>query len=857
MGSTKIDTTTGTLSEEVDLSNCDREPIHLSARVQSFGGLVAVSSDWIVLHASGNVEPYLGAPGDELLGSPFSQFLSEDALRRLRSRVQFLGHSDAVERVFGITLRDGAAPVDVALHYSGRSILIEFEAAPRTGSDEHFGHVRPMIDRIAKARDVEHMCEIAARQVRALTGFDRVMVYRFGPDGDGTVIAENAKSGLEPYLGLRYPASDIPKQARALYCRNLLRIIADVDDVGHPIEPMLNPEGEPLDLSMSTLRAVSPIHLEYLRNMGVRASMSISILKDGDLWGLIACHHMSPRTLPYGVRTAAELFAQLFALLLDQKRSALAREEMTRSRALHDALMAQLAEGSTIADNVEAVMGAIGSVIDHDGAVAWIGGNFTASGQTPTREEFLGLVRFLNRTAASQVFHTDCISKVYPSGADFAERAAGMLVLPVSRTPRDYIVLFRREVTRSVKWAGDPDKPVELGPNGIRLTPRKSFEAWQQIVRGTSAPWRVLEVQSAESLRITLLEVVLRMTDASLRERGRAQERQEILIAELNHRVRNILNLIRSLINQSRSEARSVADFTAVIGGRIHALARAHDQVTQEQWNPASLMDLIRTEADAFLQNKSDRVTITGQDALLEPAAFTTLALVVHELITNAAKHGALKDSSGRVDVAIEPDEDGAVTLEWREAGGPAISAPPVRRGFGSTIIERSVPFDLRGSAAVRYDATGLHARFRIPATHVAEIVDPNGPLGEDGREFADSGPKVLQGTALVVEDNMIIALDAEDIMRELGASDVQVATTVADGARIAGDETISFALLDVNLGDETSLPLARQLAEAGVPFAFATGYGEASPVTREFPGVPVVTKPYDVEKLRQGLREL
>ena len=856
MGSTRIEGATGLLSQEVDLSNCDREPIHLSGRVQSFGALIAVSADWIVMHASSNVADYLGVPPEEILGVPLGGLVSTDAMRLLRSRVQFLGQPDAVERVFGFNLTEGGRTVDAAIYTAGRSIVIEFEIPPSDQVHGHIGHVRPMIDRITKARTVEQMCEIAARQVRGLTGFDRVMVYRFGGSGDGTVIAESLRSGLEPYLGLRYPASDIPKQARALYRRNLLRIIADVDDMGHPIEPMLSPEGEPLDLSMSTLRTVSPIHLEYLRNMGVGASMSISLLKDGDLWGLIACHHMSPLALPYGVRTAAELFAQLFALLLDQKQGELAREEMTRARVLHDGLMAQLAEGSSIGENVEPVVAAVSSLIENDGAIAWIDGAFTAIGHTPTREEFMGLVRFLNRTAASQVFHTDSIAKVYPPGADFAERAAGMLVLPVSRTPRDYIVLFRREVTRSVKWAGDPDKPVEMGPNGIRLTPRKSFEAWQQIVRDTSEPWRPLEVQSAESLRITLLEVVLRMTDVTLREREQAQERQEILIAELNHRVRNILNLIRSLISQSRGEARTVSDFTEIVGGRIHALARAHDQVTQERWSPSSLKDLVRTEAAAFLQRKADRLTVTGKDVLLTPTAFTTLALVVHELMTNAAKHGALKDSSGRVAVHIEPEDDGAVSLEWRETGGPAIGAPPKRRGFGSTIIERSVPFDLRGAADLRYEPTGLSATFRVPENHVAEVVE-----AETAPKVRDTAPseidRLLAGEVLVVEDNMIIALDAEEIMVDLGAEAVHVATSVADGSRIAESSPIRFALLDVNLGDETSLPLAQKLRDAGVPFAFATGYGDASPVAKDFPGVPVVAKPYDEEKLRQALRTL
>ena len=852
MSTTDTSTDTGLLAQRVDLSNCDREPIHIPGRVQSFGGLVAVSSDWIVRHVSANVGEFLETTPDNALGTHFADHARPEAMLALQSRVQFLRQSDAVERVFGLVLRDGGPRVDVALHASGASIVLEFELSPKGEATEHLGHVRPMIDRIAEAATIEDACAVAARQVRALTGFDRVMVYRFGADEGGTVVAESMKSGLEPYMGLRYPASDIPQQARALYKRNLLRIISDVNDEGHVIEPLLSPEGTPLDLSMSTLRAVSPIHLEYLRNMGVEASMSISILDRGKLWGLIACHHMSPRALPYGTRTAAELFAQLFGLLIDQKRGDLERGESVRARLLHDRLMVQIAGGSSIADNIEAVMEGVGSLIAHDGAVGWIDGEFTSMGQTPTREEFLGLVRLLNRTAASQVYHTDSILKVYPAAEGFSERAAGMLVLPVSRSPRDYIVLFRREVARSVKWAGNPEKPVELGPNGLRLTPRKSFEAWQEVVRDSSEPWTALEVQAAESLRVTLLEVVLRMTDTTLRERQKAQERQEVLIAELNHRVRNILNLIRSLINQSRSEARSVSDFTEVVGGRIHALARAHDQVTHEQWSPASLHDLIRTEAEAYLGGKADRISISGPDVLLKPAAFTVLALVMHEMMTNAVKYGALSDSGGKVSLGIERTEDGAILIAWQESGGPAISAPPTRRGFGSTIIDRSIPFELKGHAEVRYEFTGLKASFRIPERFVADVVAA-GRMAEGAAPPEDRSAK-LEGAVLVLEDNMIIALDAEDMMREFGAETVHVATTVREAMKVAETEDLSFALLDVNLGEETSEPVAQHLREKGVPFAFATGYGETSPLVREFPGVHIVVKPYDSAKLEPAI---
>jgi len=212
----------------------------------------------------------------------------------------------------------------------------------------------------------------------------------------------------------------------------------------------------------------------------------------------------------------------------------------------------------------------------------------------------MSLIRFLNTTAASSIYRTHKLSQVFPSAKDFYGKSSGLLALPVSRSPRDYIILFRDELVQSVNWAGDPNKPVLKGPNGVRLNPRKSFEAWQETVREQSQPWTELEARAAEALRVTLLEVILRISDETNKERAKSQERQEILIAELNHRVRNILNLIRGLIAQSKSETQSIDDFIDVVGGRIQALARAHDQITKENWNSASLYDLILTEGGAY-----------------------------------------------------------------------------------------------------------------------------------------------------------------------------------------------------------------------------------------------------------------
>ena len=842
----------------VDLSTCDREPIHVPGSIQPFGFLVAVSPDWIVNHVSGNVADLFGAGPDALLGMPLDGLVTTQALHEIRTRVQILRGPDASERLFGLPLTAAGGRFDVAVHLSGRTIVIEAEPTVEEESSDGGALVRAMVGRLQGLVEDAAFFREAARQMRAVLGFDRVMVYRFDRDGAGEVVAEVVRAGLESYLGLRYPASDIPEQARRLYERNWLRLIADVADGAAPIVPQVAPDGRPLDLSLSTLRAVSPIHLEYLNNMGVAASLSVSILQGGRLWGLFACHHMQPRRVSLNRRTTAELLGQMFSLLLESReRSAdLAREGQARE--IHGRLMLKVAANASNFDNLSGFLDEVGGIVAADGVGLWVDGQAKLQGSAPSEAEFLDLVRFLNRGPMSEIYATDEIGRVYPPAQAYVDRAAGLLAIPISRAPRDYLVFFRQERLRSVTWAGDPTKPVRSGPNGDRLTPRRSFAAWRETVRGQCLPWTRADRYLAESLRVSLLEIVLRLTNAAARERKEAQERQELLVAELNHRVRNILTLVRGIVSQSQAEAATLDSFKAALNARIQALARAHDQITDESQGHASLRQLILTEAGAYLGPKADGLSASGPDVRLERQAFTTVALVVHELVTNSAKYGALSDSRGRAAVAWRVAETGDLAIDWQEQGGPAVQAP-ARRGFGTTLIERAVPFDLHGKAELCWRLTGLEARFVVPKRHFRLGDASKGeaaPAGDatGGAPSAPGSQALLGGTVLLVEDNMIIALDAEDEILSLGASRVEMVSDVVGALDFLDAERPSLAVLDVNLGLETSLPVADRLREMGVPFLFATGYGEKADLPAAYLETPIVKKPYAAADLRRHL---
>jgi light-regulated signal transduction histidine kinase (bacteriophytochrome)/CheY-like chemotaxis protein len=845
--------------DQVDLSNCDREPIHIPGTIQPFGALIAVNTDWLVAHRSANAQTYLSLPTLPRPGESLLQHFTQDACNALREALRTLTDRETVQRLFGIDLTGSGELFDVAIHFSKRLVLIEAERHDAELHATSLSALRPLMARLANCQDVEGLCQAAAEGLAQLLGLSRVMVYKFHADDSGEVIAEVIEPGQDSFLHLRYPASDIPRQARALYLRNLLRIIGDTHAASVPIEPAVGLGGEPVDLSLSTLRAVSPIHIEYLKNMGVDASLSVSIVIRGKLWGLFACHHLQPLVLPFSLRTSAELFAQLFALLLDQRLGDEERALSEHGRELHDRVMVQLAEQGDLTDNIEMVADAVSPLVAHDGITAYIDGDYRARGFAPTREEFLEIVPMLNSAAASSVMADNQLARAIPAAEAVADRAAGALVIPVSRRPRDYIVLWRRPLTQTVVWAGNPEKSVDYGPNGDRLTPRKSFAEWRQTVEGKSEPWSDAAVRLAEMLRVTLLEVLLRLSDDANRERERAQQKQELLIAELNHRVRNILTLIRGLVGQSRTEARTVAEFADVLGGRVRALALAHDAITRENWNPASLRRLIELEGEAYNSAGTNRVRISGEDALVQPEAYSVLALVIHEMMSNSVKYGGLCDSSGWLEITLAIVELGDLKLSWREVGGPPVKTPK-RRGFGSTIIERSIPFDLKGAARIDYRIDGVEAEFIIPARFVERIeradrAPTRAPAGEPATDAPGSSGAVER--VLLVEDNIIIAMDTEQSLLDLGVAHVDTVSSVSAARDRLAQGSYDLAVLDYNLGDETSLPLAQDLLALAVPVVFATGYGDATPAIESFPKVGVLKKPYtreDIEAILKGL---
>ncbi|MFF3991881.1 ATP-binding protein [Streptomyces cyaneofuscatus] len=492
------------VSQEFDLSQCVREPIHLLGGVQSYGALVAARlHDAVVDTVSRNAGDVLGRAAGELVGRPVTELVGDEQWALARESTEAAGAGEgtpdgpAASGVLSLSLEsdDGRVRLfDVTVHRVAELLVLEFEPRAAAGPfvfQNFYPRVRRALHRLQGATNVTECCAAAVREVQALTGYDRVVAYRFdGAEGPGQVIAEVRNEGREPWLGLWFPASDIPPQARRLYARNWIRVIGDVDDATVGLLPELREgTGEPLDLSGSILRTVSGYHLEYLRNIGVASSMSVSLLRDGELWGLIACHGDEPRRLTPEVRAACEFFGIALSLQLAAVAEREQADELSGRRRALAALLARLS--SQEPDALLRPGSGMAELLLADGALLVRGAEVTATGD-PVPAALPGLLeRLAGAGPVGEVWSSDRVPEVL--GLDAAEAEAqgvpaGLLFLPFNRAG-DLLAWWRREQPAPREWAADPARPVRTGPGGERLTPRGSAAVHRATVRGRSTPW--------------------------------------------------------------------------------------------------------------------------------------------------------------------------------------------------------------------------------------------------------------------------------------------------------------------------------------------------------------------------------
>ncbi len=512
----------------IDLSNCEREPIHVPGSVQPRGVLLTVDEPGqVVQQASRNLADLIGVPWQAALGRTLAEVVGVPAAEAIARSVSAFGDlRDRNPVELTLDVDGGPVPVDAILHRTllrvaedgvdgdlpaATALVVELEPArgPRPFSFPNtYQAVRGTVAELNRASSLQELYDITAQAVRSLTGFDRVMVYRYDADYNGEVVAEAKAAELNSFLGLHYPASDIPAQARALYEKNWVRLISDVDYRPARIEPVAHPAtGAPLDLTYSTLRSVSPIHVEYLQNMGVRASMSISLLREDKLWGLIACHHYAgPHAPPFATRAAAEFLGSTLSLRLVDRAS---EEEVHRALQVRSTLAwltaATLDEDRALTDTLLGSPSLL-DLLPADGVSVCLQRTAGTRG-APLPDGLAAAIATWAAERGEDVVATDALQSVAPE-LDVPAEVCGVLVLPLPES--QYLVWHRGEAVRHIDWGGDPHNKAIAEREGdeVRLSPRKSFERWRETVRDRSDPWTAQELAEATELRTHLLEAL-------------------------------------------------------------------------------------------------------------------------------------------------------------------------------------------------------------------------------------------------------------------------------------------------------------------------------------------------------------
>ncbi|MEO6170236.1 MAG: GAF domain-containing protein [Lysobacter sp.] len=480
--------------------DCLIAPVHLTGAIQPHGYLVSCGlSDQRIRHVSANIEHLFGMEPDELVGLGINHFFDEDVLQQIRDAVAAAAPGDDSAQRVG-TGNVGAMMVlcDISAHAAHGLLHIEFEPqSNRVDQRSPTQIAQRMVGQLGSEDIGPTFFHQVAVQVQELTGYDRVMVYRFRADDSGEVVAEVAAEGMEPYLGLRYPASDIPPPARRLYLRNRVRVIPDARYEAVGIVPPVDATGTAVDLSQHVLRSVSPVHLEYLRNMGVAASASISIISGGRLWGLIACHHRESRRLSANTRSAADLFGMFVSVRIAAREQELTMQRFERTQELRDSVLIRLAAASEFDAALLAELDTMREVLDCDGAGLAINGHWDVVGRAPRGTDPAALVAWADAQGVD-VAVSDAAADWNDATLD-APGLAGLLAINLG-TPGAWAFVFRVEQVEEVEWAGDPHSGMVVTDDGMRLAPRRSFATWRQQVKGRSREWSIADRRGADRL---------------------------------------------------------------------------------------------------------------------------------------------------------------------------------------------------------------------------------------------------------------------------------------------------------------------------------------------------------------------
>jgi chemotaxis family two-component system sensor kinase Cph1 len=654
-------------SFQVDLTNCDKEPIHIPGKIQSHGFLVAVNSETHVInYISDNIAPFINDKPKDFLGRKIDELeksLPISVFQLKLGQVLQLGHTNQYfESINPFNLELNGKPYNLIISISGDNKILEFETVESDLDFDIQKIIGRSVSEILSGRNLNSLLVNAAHEIKKIISYDRVMIYRFGEDGHGEVVAEVKNDDLEPFFGLHYPASDIPKQARELYKINLTRIIVDVNSDTSGIITN-ETESAPLDLTHSALRAVSPIHIQYLKNMGVASSFSISLIAHGELWGLIACHNYSPRFINFKARDASKLIGQILSSALEFRQDEENIEKASKLNAAAAELAEHIEKENYITDALTRHSTTVQDITTAQGAVIVFDNNITTIGNTPSLEQINDIVKWLKVNMQDSVYYTHRFPEIFFPAKEYSQVASGILACILSKELSELIIWFKPEQLQTINWAGNPEKPVEDNGNGLlQLSPRKSFDSWTQIVKNTSERWSSEEVSAVIKVREQVIYAINRKANdiRMLNERlNLAYEELDTFSFTISHDLRTPLSSIKSYAELLITSNKSLDDSAKKILDRIIAGTDKMNFLIKEILNYSRVgradMEFASIKMDRLL-NEIQREVITAlkpENLEFEIGATPNIlgdsvmiTQVFTNLINNAVKYSARSNPS-------------------------------------------------------------------------------------------------------------------------------------------------------------------------------------------------------------------
>ncbi len=687
-------------AEPVDPGVCEREPIHIPGAVQPHAALLVCDPGvpgLPVRAASTNVEDVFdGAAPASVIGQGLAALLPAGLVDELGRMVR-LAVPGMAPRPVRRAVRLGGVPFSVQAHLHAGRLLIELE---RTGErQEDFSSATPqdaqdVIAEIRVAPTLEEAAAIAAAAIRGMTGFERVLVYRFDAEWNGSAVAEDRSDGWgASLLGLRFPSSDIPAQARALYAKSPARFVVDRDAVPSTLHADPRAANEPMDLTFTHARALSPVHLEYQRNLGVNGSMSVSILVDAQLWGLVIGHHRKPHYVTPDTRALVGMATDAFALRVHELETVASWREQQATLAAQNRLLEQMARSDDFVAALTSVGDGAATLLDlfhAGGAVVAADSGVVRIGTTPPAEAVPPLVDWLRGTIepGHRTFSTDNLSSAYAPAAAWPQAASGLLAAFVGDAvngagqPDRLLIWFRPEIAASVAWGGDPSKKVLADERTRTILPRRSFERWVEERQGHAEAWAGWQVRTAQALAAAIEGVILRQSRriVALEAQGAALtaalEQKDVLAREIDHRVKNSLQIVASVMLM---QGRAVSDPAAKAAfedtyARVMSVARVHASLQQsDDSRSVDLGQTVRQLCDdlaAGMTGAEQRLDVKAEPGLMVSSQIAVaLSLVATELVTNALKYAYAPGEQGEVEVSVKGRAAGGVELRICDAG--------------------------------------------------------------------------------------------------------------------------------------------------------------------------------------------